>query len=168
MPYWCHTNAILMPYFKVWLHYGYSMGRVWLPLGCHLGTSCHHLAKRMICFHHTAFVAGSVPPRNDPKRQTGLSHSCILNLLIYLFTIGFIQHSLLNSFCLQHGFSTDSERIQQVGSTTMQRRCNNDAKFWDFFNPIHFFCTFADELVLICPKQKNIRPQKSNNRLSPR
>ena len=82
---------------SVWLHYGYSMGRVWLPLGCPLGTSCHHLAKRMVCFHHTAFVAGSVPPRNDPKRQTGLSHSCILNLLIYLLCDRFPQDLFLFS-----------------------------------------------------------------------
>ena len=45
MPYCCHTDAILMPYLRVWLHYGYTMASVWQVLGKDLASAWEKLGK---------------------------------------------------------------------------------------------------------------------------
>ena len=51
LPYSFHTLPILMPYFKVWLHYGYSMATVWVWLENSLWFAefgCHFCVLRLI------------------------------------------------------------------------------------------------------------------------
>ena len=47
MPYCCHTDAILMPYLRVWLHYGYTMASVWQVLGKDLASAWEKLEKNL-------------------------------------------------------------------------------------------------------------------------